>query len=257
MRIPLIAGNWKMNCTVPEALVLAAGIARSPDLAEAGDAVEVVLCPPLTCLAAVAQLLAGSRVAVGAQNGYFLPKGAYTGEVSMQMLSGLVKYVIVGHSERRQHFGETDDAVAAKASAAVEAGLTPIICVGEGWADREAGRTVEVVRTQLSRVLDKGMVGEFVVAYEPVWAIGTGRAATGPMAQEVLKLLRDTIAQHTTGQTAEATRILYGGSVNANNIEEFVSQPDVDGPLLGGASLNVNDFVSIVATTYRVRAGAR
>jgi len=243
-RVPIIAGNWKMNTTLAEAKVLVD--AMRPRL-EAVTGVEVVLCPPFISLAAVRAHLHGSRVLIGAQNMYFMEKGAYTGEISPLMLQGLADYVIIGHSERREYFGETDDLVAKKVRAALDHGLKPIMCVGERLNEYEAGRTEEVVSKQvrggLAGVQD---LGGLVIAYEPVWAIGTGKPATGSGANQVIGMIRGIVQSLFGAEAATALRIQYGGSVAPDNIREFMAQPEIDGALVGGASLKADAFVDIV-----------
>jgi triosephosphate isomerase (TIM) len=246
-RTPLIAGNWKMykggaaGCELARAVTDACG-----DLAAA----DVVLCPPFTALAAVAHEVSGSRVQVGAQNMHAKSEGAFTGEVSASMLleSGC-SWVIIGHSERRQLFGETDDSVRDKVIAAQQAGLRPIVCVGELLEQREAGKTLEVVSRQLEAFL--GVLAEKpgfgAIAYEPVWAIGTGKVAGPDQAQEVHAMLRGRLAAR-AANLANQTRILYGGSVKADNATSLLHCPDVDGALVGGASLDADSFSKIVAS---------
>ncbi len=246
-RTPLIAGNWKMNTTLAEALSLVT--AMRPGL-EQFPGVEVVVCPPLTALAAVAEALRGSPIGVGAQNCFYEDKGAFTGEVSPAMLVGLSQYVILGHSERRQYQAETDDLVNRKVIAALRHGLRPILCVGERLEENEGGRTSEVVERQVRGGL-AGITesGGLVVAYEPVWAIGTGRSATAAQAEEVAALIRGVLDELWSADVAAGTRILYGGSVTAANVEEFMTQPDIDGGLVGSASLRPDEFVAIVERT--------
>ncbi|MFT4266658.1 MAG: triose-phosphate isomerase [Xenophilus sp.] len=241
----LIAGNWKMNggLAANEALLqaLRAGLGR--------PASEVAVCVPAPYLAQVQALVAGSPIALGAQDVSAHAQGAYTGEQSAAMLKDFgVRFCIVGHSERRQYHGERDEAVAAKAGAALGAGITPIVCVGETLAEREAGHTEEVVRRQLAAVVHAHghCITEIVVAYEPVWAIGTGRTATPEQAQAVHAVLRAQL-QHAAGDGAARIRILYGGSMNAANAASLLAQPDVDGGLIGGASLKAPDFLQIIA----------
>lgn len=248
MRRPLVAANWKMHTTVPEGLRLVVGMVDR--LVELSRDVEVVLCPPFTSIYPVYQLLADTPISLGAQNLHWEPKGAYTGEVSAPMLRPFCRYVIVGHSERRQYFGETDETVARKLRAAAGVGLTPILCVGENLAENEAGLTLEVVTRQLEAALKDWPAGrELVVAYEPVWAIGTGRPATGEQAGRVIGEIRGLLGRMFGAGYAGRTRILYGGSVSPENIGEFVGHPEVDGALVGGASLRPNDFVEIVRIT--------
>jgi len=247
MRIPFIAGNWKMNTTVSEAIKLVDEI--KPQL-ETVTGVEIALCPPFVSLTAVRQAIAGSGIKVGAQNVYYQEKGAFTGEVSPTMLAGLCDYVILGHSERRQYFSETNETVCRKAQAALKVGLIPILCIGENLAEFESGRTEQIVTTQLSESL-RGveMPRGLVIAYEPVWAIGTGKAATGVQANRVTALIRGNASRLYGAPFGRDVRILYGGSVTGDNISEFVGQLDIDGALVGGASLKVDQFVSIVRQT--------
>ncbi len=254
-RTPIIAGNWKCHKTIAEAEELAAGVVRE---VEGIAAVEVALCPPFVALAAVRQQLQGSRVRLGAQNAY-LEEGAYTGEIAPRMLAGLCDYVILGHSERRHVFGEADPLINAKVRAVLAQGLAPILCVGETLEENEQGRTDAVVSAQVRAGLE-GVVGrQFlqaggVIAYEPVWAIGTGRACHGPTANAVIGLIRRLLVDLYGMDVARAVRIQYGGSVKPANIAEFMGQPEIDGALVGGASLQVEDFVGIVQETARARA---
>lgn len=240
MRRPLLVGNWKMNTSYAEARELATEIRRR----SAASPVEVVLCPPFVWLDTVRRAVEGTDIRVGAQDVYWEDRGAYTGEVSPRQLKDLCDYVIVGHSERRALFGETDEVVARKAAAALAAGLTPIIAVGEDAAAFEAGRTEEVVRTQLAGSLPPSPRGAVVVAYEPLWAVGTGRPATPENAQAVAQVARE--ALNAAGVDADATPVLYGGSVTPENFAEFAVQPDLDGALVGGASLNAERFARLV-----------
>jgi triosephosphate isomerase len=256
MRTPIIAGNWKMNKTVAETLELVREIRQS--LGEAPEQVEVVLCPPFTSLWVAKNSLGRSKFSLGAQDLYWEPKGAFTGEISPAMLAELATYVIIGHSERRQYFGETDETVNKKVQAALAAGLRPIVCVGEVLAEFEAGKTSEVVGRQ-TRGAFAGLTPEpmqnIVIAYEPVWAIGTGKAATGPAANAVVaQTIRGTLAEMFGGEVAQATRVQYGGSVTPANIAEFMGQPDLDGALVGGASLKAADFAEIVRATAKAKS---
>lgn len=247
MRRKIVAGNWKMNKTPAEAKVLAKGIAEA--LGDTACPVEVVVCPPFIDLPAVTEALAGTQVGVGAQNMHDKPNGAFTGEVAANMLQELgVKYVILGHSERRTYFADTDATVNAKTKAALAAGFTPIVCVGETLAEREAGKMEEVVSGQVRGSLaDLGAdLEKVVVAYEPVWAIGTGKTATPAQAQEVHALIRRTLASMSNGTVANNIRIQYGGSMKPENAAELMSQPDIDGGLIGGAALKVDSFLAIV-----------
>lgn len=246
MRRPIVAGNWKMNCTTPAALELARGVERGT----AGvEGVEVVLCPAFPVLKAVGDLISRSAIELGAQNVHWEPSGAHTGEVSIPMLQELgCRYVILGHSERRAQFHETDRDVNLKCRAVLDAGLTPIVCVGETLDERQADRTMQVVRGQLEGGLHElgTRVGSTIIAYEPVWAIGTGHTATPEQAQEVHRFIRDTLGAIAGERVAREVRIQYGGSVKPGNAAELFGQPDVDGGLVGGASLDADSFVSIV-----------
>lgn len=246
MRTPIIAGNWKMNKTPREAVAL---IEELKSLV-ADAPCTVVVCPTFVCLSAAAAALQGSNIHLGAQNMHFKASGAYTGEVSAEMLKALgVEYVILGHSERRQYFAETDETVNLKAKAALEALLIPIICVGESLEQREKGVTADVVRTQTGAALDgltPAQAASVVIAYEPIWAIGTGRTATSADANEVIGLIRATVEAKFDKATAAAIRIQYGGSMNPGNARELMAQEHIDGGLIGGASLKAADFSSVV-----------
>jgi triosephosphate isomerase len=252
-RRPLIAGNWKMHKTHLEAIQLTQKLAFSLE-PEDTEAVEVVVCPPFTALRSVQTLIEGDRypIRLGAQDCHQDPKGAFTGEVSAPMLAALrVAYVIVGHSERRQYYGETDTLVAAKARAAQVAGMTPIVCVGETLEQRETGITAEIVNEQLRGSL-AGVAGPdkpLVVAYEPIWAIGTGRTATPADAQETIAMVRQTVRELAGKAIADELRILYGGSVKVENITDLMAEPDIDGGLVGGASLDGEGFARIIQRT--------
>jgi triosephosphate isomerase (TIM) len=245
-RIPLIAGNWKMNKTVAEAEAFIASLL--PPVSTA-DGVDVGVCVPFTDLQAVVDSTRGSRVEVYAQNMHQAPSGAFTGEVSAPMLVELdVHGVVLGHSERRQLFAETDRALAEKVPVALDAGLKPILCVGETEEEREAGDTERKLRHQVQEGLEKvatERLGDVVIAYEPIWAIGTGLVATPEQAQEAIAFVRALVADRDRDQ-AERARILYGGSVKPDNAVELLALPDVDGALIGGASLQLDDFVAIV-----------
>jgi len=251
MRTPLIAGNWKMNTTLAQASALVAEMRERLDRIEG---VEKVLCPPFISLAAIGELLRGTSIKLGAQNMYFEEKGAYTGEVSPLMLSDLCDFVILGHSERRQYFAETDELVNNKVRAALKIGLTPILCLGERLEEKEAGKTEEVVTRQVRAALE-GIKSpqELVIAYEPVWAIGTGKAATSHESNDTIGLLRRTVAQLYSEELAQGVRILYGGSVTASNIAGFIEQPEIDGALVGGASLKAEEFLSIVEQSAAIK----
>lgn len=253
-RRPLIAGNWKMNAGGQDAIPLAAGVAQAT---RDHKAVDVVVAPPFTVLAAVAQELfveSESTVTIAAQNMSPEVSGAFTGEISAAMLKEAgASWVILGHSERRQLFGETDDAVARKVAAAISAEIRPIACVGETLEEREAGTTLEVVERQVRAFLDElaKEPGYGVVAYEPVWAIGTGKVARPEDAQEVHAKIRELLGK-ASPDLAQATRILYGGSVKADNAAGLLDQPDIDGALVGGASLDAAGFAKIVAAAQKI-----
>ncbi len=252
MRRILVAGNWKMNGDEAANAALVDGIVAG--VPEGGQA-DLLVCPPFPYLSSVAVRLSGSAVMLGAQTVSEHPKGAFTGEVSAAMLGELgCRYVIVGHSERRALFGETSATVASKFSAALDADLTPILCVGETLDDREAGRTEAVIDEQLDAVLGQSGadgIRRAVIAYEPVWAIGTGKTATPEQAQDVHRHIRSRIAAHDAG-IAAGVQILYGGSVKGDNAEGLFGMPDIDGGLIGGASLNADDFLAIAGAATRV-----
>ena len=251
MRIPFVAGNWKMNTMVTEAEKLVLEMLNGLNRIEG---VEKVLCPPFVSLVAVNMMLQGSSIKLGAQNMYFETEGAYTGEVSPLMLSELCEFVILGHSERRWYFGETDEIVNKKVKAALVNKLKPILCVGERLAENEAGKTKEVVNRQVTTALDSvGSVSDLVIAYEPVWAIGTGKAASSEQAAATIQFIRDVLAKLWNKSIAQDLRILYGGSVTSTNIAEFISHPEIDGALVGGASLKAEEFVSIVEQTAEIK----
>ena len=254
MPTPLIAGNWKMNTTVREAGILAAAV---KDAMAGVSGVDVVLCPPFISLAEVAKAVEGSPIQVGAQNMHYEDKGAFTGEVSPAMLQDLCRYVIVGHSERRRDFAESDELVNRKARKALESGLKPIICVGEVLEERRQGREESVVSTSVAGCLEGiDSSDNLVVAYEPVWAIGTGLSATSDQAQAMAALIRHLLADRFGQEGAANVPVLYGGSVNPDNVAELAAQPDIDGALVGGASLNVDQFADIVRITARVRTSS-
>jgi triosephosphate isomerase len=254
MRTPIIAGNWKMNKDLQEGMALVEELVGP---LEAIQGVDKVLCPPFILLPLVAEQLKGTSIGLGAQNMYWEEKGAYTGEISPPMLQGLCQYVILGHSERRGIFGETDEGVNRKIKAALAHNLTPIVCVGENLEQNEAGLTDQFVAGQVRAAL-QGLTAEearrLIIAYEPIWAIGTGKAATGVGANATIGLtVRGTLAELYSEETAQAIRIQYGGSVNPKNIAEFMTQPDIDGALVGGASLRAADFVAIVREAARAK----
>ncbi len=247
MRKPIIAGNWKMNKLTSEAVELARELKnKAGSIADR----EIVLCPPFTVLSSVKKVIAGSRIRLGAQNMHWEVSGAYTGEVSPSMLKDIgCDYVILGHSERRQYFAETNEAVNRKVKTAFSAGLIPIVCVGETLAQREKGDTLKVIEEQVKTGLS-GLTGkeskELVVAYEPVWAIGTGKTATPEQAEEVQRFIRKLLGQIFGKENAQAIRILYGGSINPDNISALMSCENVDGGLVGGASLKAESFLKVM-----------
>jgi triosephosphate isomerase (TIM) len=246
MRKPIIAGNWKMNKTPEEAAQLVAELIPLVKDAKC----DVVVCPPAVCLAAVAPVIKGTNVKLGAQNVHFAPKGAFTGELSAEMLKAAgCEYALIGHSERRQYFGETDKTVNKRTVAAVAAGLIPIICVGELKDEREGGYTDAIVAYQTLMALTgltEAQIENVVVAYEPVWAIGTGLTATDEQANETIGVIRAAIAGKYGKNTASKVRIQYGGSMNPANVKGLMAQSEIDGGLIGGASLKAADFAQVV-----------
>ena len=251
MRTPFVAGNWKMNKSVAEARNLVNELV--PELQTVMD-VDTVLCPPFTSLLAVSALLEGTTIGLGAQNMFWEESGAYTGEISPVMLAELCKYVIIGHSERRAYFGETDTTVNQKVKTALQHNLYPIMCVGETFEENEAGRTEEIVSRQvqiglqeLGELLPESSDPPLIIAYEPVWAIGTGKAATAEGASDVIGyVIRKTVTNVIGERFSQNIRVLYGGSVKGSNAAEFFTDTEIDGALVGGASLNADDFVQIV-----------
>jgi triosephosphate isomerase len=248
MRRPFIAGNWKMNTNRASAVALAEAVAKA---AASVDGADMAVCPPSCYLDAVGKARAGSKVLLGAQNMYHEKDGAFTGELSAAMLRDLgCTYVILGHSERRHILGETDEAINKKVHAALAAGLIPIVCVGELLSEREAGQTMAVIQRQFDGSLagvSPDDMKKIVIAYEPVWAIGTGKVATPQQAEEVHLALRKIIAERYNGSIADVVRMQYGGSVKPDNAAELLGQADIDGALVGGASLKVDQFLGIVA----------
>lgn len=246
-RKPIIAGNWKMYKTTSEA---ASYVAEFLNLVAGVGNVEIVLCPPFTCLTEVRRMTDASPVRVAAQNMHFDAEGAFTGEISAAMLKEAgVTDVILGHSERREYFCETDEALAKKVATAVEADLRPILCVGESDAEREAGSTEKKIKSQLAgglKNISSGQLSGIVIAYEPIWAIGTGKTATSEIAQETNRFIRETLTAQFGAAASEQVRILYGGSVKPGNISELMAEDDIDGALVGGASLDATDFAQIV-----------
>lgn len=243
----LIAGNWKMNKTAADGVALAKDVANAVGQQ---NSVDVVVCPPFTALESVSKVLDGTQVKLGAQNMHAEASGAFTGEISAPMLRSLfVNYVILGHSERRTLFGETDAAVRLKLLAALKNQLRPILCVGETLAEREAGKTLQVIQTQTEAALEgtsKEQAGQIVIAYEPVWAIGTGKVATADQAQEVHAFIRGLLVKRYGDSLAQKVRILYGGSMKPANAPELLRQKDIDGGLIGGAALEARSFVELV-----------
>ncbi|MEA4927227.1 MAG: triose-phosphate isomerase [Candidatus Limiplasma sp.] len=246
MRKPIIAGNWKMNKTPAEAAELVKALV--PSVKDA--ACDVVVCVPAVCFDAVHSAIQGSNIRLGAQNVHFAKSGAYTGELSADMLKACgVEYVIIGHSERRQYFGETDKTVNLRVKAAVAAGLTPILCVGELKDERENGYTNAIVEYQTRMALTgltAEQVAQVVIAYEPVWAIGTGLTATDEQANETIGVIREAVKRHYGAAVSDAVRIQYGGSMNPGNVKGLMAQPEIDGGLIGGASLKAPDFTAVV-----------
>jgi len=256
MRIPFIAGNWKMHCTIAEAVTL---VTELRALLQGVENIEVAVCPPFPALESVRRALTGSAIGVGAQNMHWEEAGAFTGEVSPTMLQGLCTYVIIGHSERRALFGETDRMVNRKLHAALAHGLIPIVCVGEDLEQNQAGQTESFVGAQVRAAfagVDAGQACGVVVAYEPIWAIGTGVAASGQDATRIIGgVVRATLADLYGDDVAQAVRIQYGGSVKAANCAEFMAEQDIDGALVGGASLNAAEFAAIVRESLAAHGG--
>jgi triosephosphate isomerase len=252
MRKPLIAGNWKMNTTIEEAVQLVRSMTGELDSIKG---VEKLLCPPFVSLQAVKDIISGTSIMLGAQNMYFKEKGAYTGEISPLMLKGLCSYIVLGHSERRQYFNETDEIINSKVKSAMQFAIIPILCVGESLIENEAGRTEEIVSRQVKKALN-GIrpYDALVIAYEPVWAIGTGKAASAKQANDTIKLIRDIVRDIWAENIGNAIRILYGGSVTAANIAEYIAEPDIDGALVGGASLKADEFITITRRTAEIKA---
>jgi triosephosphate isomerase len=252
MRKVIIAGNWKLNKTSREALVLVEELKREVANAEG---VDIVVCPPFTALDVVSEAIMDTNIALGAQNIYWQDSGAFTGEISAPMLKDLsVQYVIIGHSERRQFFGETNETVNKRIRAALSHGLTPIVCVGENLAEREGNKTFDVIKNHCEGSLANlttDEVEKIVLAYEPVWAIGTGKTATPEQAQEVHAFIRQLLAKLFNNEVAQTIRIQYGGSVTPENITTLIAKPDIDGALVGGASLKAPSFAAIVKSARK------
>jgi triosephosphate isomerase len=247
MRKPFIAGNWKMNKTIPEGIELAAGLKET---LTGVDSMDLAVCPTATVLSAVSEILVDSNIGVGAQNMYWEESGAYTGEISPPMVKELANYVIIGHSERRKYFGETDETVNKKIKAALAHNLSPIVCVGESQEQNEAGETVDFVGTQIRGAFEgisADQAKTITMAYEPIWAIGTGLTATPEDADRIIReAIRDVLTDLYDEETAETIRVQYGGSVKPHNIAEFIVMDQIDGALVGGASLQVDSFTAIV-----------
>ena len=254
MRTPVAAANWKCHTRLESATALARGLREAIDGVEG---VEKVLCPPFVYLASVGEAVRGSSLRLGSQDVHWEDDVAATGEIGPQMAAELAQYAIIGHSERRHQFGETDEMVNRKVKAALAAGLHPIMCVGETLDEREAGRTEEVLVRQTRSGLEGADIPDgFIIAYEPVWAIGTGRAATAETAEEAIAVIRREVASLFGADKAETVRVLYGGSVTPDNVGEFVSREGIDGALVGGASLKVDAFTGIVRETAQAKARA-
>ncbi|MEE8373567.1 MAG: triose-phosphate isomerase [Dehalococcoidia bacterium] len=251
MRTPIIAGNWKMHTNLAEATELVTAMKKR--LNRIGG-VEKVLCPPFVSLATVKEAVKGTSIKLGAQNMHSERSGAYTGEISPTMLAGLCEFVILGHSERRTHFGESDQVVNKKVRAALAAGLKTIVCIGESLEQNDAGETVDVVTRQVKAAFEGiDLRDGAVIAYEPIWAIGTGKAARGDQVNAVAKVIRSVFALLYGGPAASELRIQYGGSVTSSNVAEFLGQSEIDGALVGGASLKAEEFLSIVEKTVEIK----
>jgi len=250
-RTPLIAGNWKMNTKVEEAVTLIRSMQSSLHKIQG---VEKVLCPPFISLAVAKAIVKGSSLKLGAQNMYYEEKGAFTGEISPLMLVDLCDYVIIGHSERRQYFGETDEIIKKKIKTSVTAGIKPILCVGETPEENEADQTREIIGRQLMAASDRlYLMSGMVIAYEPIWAIGTGKSATADDANRTIGFIRQFISRLHGNGIANTARILYGGSVSAANIADFMRKPEIDGALVGSASLRADEFISIVKQASEIK----
>lgn len=259
MRKPILAGNWKMHKTLDEAVALVEGL--KSELVTAGksplELVDVVVCPPFTALTTVRAAIGDAAIGLGAQNMHWEPQGAFTGEIAPPMLQEICQYVILGHSERRQYFGETDEGVNRKVHAAFEVGLIPIVCVGENLEQNRAGETVDFVGGQVRGALkdvSADQVAQMIFAYEPIWAIGTGVPATGPGANKIIATaIRGVLAELYNESVAQQVRVQYGGSMKPANVHEFLSQPDIDGGLVGGACLKPDSFAEIVRGAIKAK----
>ena len=256
MRKPIIAGNWKMFKKIDEAIEFASGLKRELFQLDQ-ELIDIVICPPYTALSEVSEVIYGSNIKLGAQDAHWEDQGAFTGEVSLPMLKDTgCQYVIIGHSERRQYFGETNASVNKKIKAALKNNLIPIFCVGETLKEREANKTFPVLDDQVKNgldAIDDAQIAKIVIAYEPVWAIGTGKTATPETAQEAQEYIRELLTKMYNKDIAEGIRIQYGGSVKPENIADLMLQPDIDGALVGGMSLELNSFVEILKKTYEVK----
>jgi len=250
MRIPVIAGNWKMNKNIVESVSL---VKELKDFVRGIEGVDIVVCPPFASLWVVKEIINGTNIHLGAQNMFWETKGAFTGETSPLMLKNVgCEYVILGHSERRQYFKETSEEVARKTEAALSVNLTPIVCVGENLEEKESGKTESIIEQEIKALfpkIDSILAGRIIVAYEPIWAIGTGRSSSSQDANLIIKFIRELFSFKYGSKIAERIRILYGGSVNPKNINEFINESDIDGALVGGASLNTLSFSQIVKAT--------
>jgi len=247
MRIPVIAGNWKMNKNIVESVSL---VKELKDFVRGIEGVDIVVCPPFTSLWVVKEIINGTNIHLGAQNMFWETKGAFTGETSPPMLKNVgCEYVILGHSERRQYFKETSEEVARKTEVALSVNLMPIVCVGENLEEKESGKTESIIEQEIKALfpkIDSTLAARIIIAYEPIWAIGTGRSSSSQDANLIIKFIRELFSSKYGSKIAERIRILYGGSVNPKNIDEFVNESDIDGALVGGASLNTLSFSQIV-----------
>lgn len=250
MRIPVIAGNWKMNKTIVESVSL---VKELKDFVRRIKGVDIVVCPPFTSLWVVKEIINGTNIHLGAQNMYWETKGAFTGETSPLMLKDVgCEYVILGHSERRQYFKEASEETAKKTEAALSDNLIPIVCVGENLEEKESGKTESIIKQEIMALfskIDSTLVARTIIAYEPIWAIGTGRSSNSKDANLIIKFIRELFSSKYGSKIAERIRILYGGSVDPKNIKEFMNEPDIDGALVGGASLHALSFSQIVKAT--------
>jgi len=254
MRIPVIAGNWKMNKTIIESVAL---VKELKDFVRGIEGVEIVICPPFTSLWVTKEIIHGTNIHLGAQNMYKEEKGAFTGEISPLMLKDIgCEYVVLGHSERREHFKETSEEVAKKTKAAFSVNLIPIVCVGENLEERENGKTKSVIEQEIKALfseIDSTLAGRIIIAYEPIWAIGTGKSASSQDTNLIVKFIRELFSSEFGSKVAERMRILYGGSVDPKNINEFMNESEIDGALVGGASLHALSFSQIVKISNTIK----